>query len=134
MHAFFLICPSCPFQNLSIWPKTPPPPILHVFTPLNDVRAYIAWSWKTTLITWIILRGWYPTSNTSAPGHFNDFTALTAHNWQKWKSTFLTCPCHKIGRVEALGLKYTFKITIFVKMWNLGQFWENLIFCQWLLH
>ena len=23
LHAFFLICPSCPFQNLSIWPKTP---------------------------------------------------------------------------------------------------------------
>ena len=40
---------------------------LHVFAPLNDVRAYIAWSWKTTLITWIFLRGWYPTSNTSAP-------------------------------------------------------------------
>ena len=28
-------------------------PILHVFAPLNDVRAYIALSWKTTLITWI---------------------------------------------------------------------------------
>ena len=28
-------------------------PILHVFEPLNDVRTYIAWSWKTTLITWI---------------------------------------------------------------------------------
>ena len=25
-------------------------PILHVFAPLNDVRAYIGWSWKTTLI------------------------------------------------------------------------------------
>ena len=24
LHAFFLICPSCPFQNLSIWPKTHP--------------------------------------------------------------------------------------------------------------
>ena len=37
---------------------------------------------------------------------------LTAHNWQKWKSTFLTCPCHKIYREEAVGLKnsnYTFK-------------------------
>ena len=22
LHAFFLICPSCPSQNLSIWPKT----------------------------------------------------------------------------------------------------------------
>ena len=26
--------------------------ILHFFSPLNDVRAYIAWSWKTTLIMW----------------------------------------------------------------------------------
>ena len=22
LHVFFLICPSCPFQNLSIWPKS----------------------------------------------------------------------------------------------------------------
>ena len=41
-------------------------PILHVFAPLNDVHVYIAWSWKTTLITWFFWRGWYPTSNTSA--------------------------------------------------------------------
>ena len=27
-------------------------PILHVFAPLNNVREYIAWSWKTTLIMW----------------------------------------------------------------------------------
>ena len=54
---------------------------------------------------------------------------LMAQNWQKLKSTFLTCPCHKIYRVEAVNLKssnYTFKkIMIFVKMWNLGQFCEN---------
>ena len=24
LHVFFLICPLCPFQNLSIWPKTHP--------------------------------------------------------------------------------------------------------------
>ena len=29
---------------------------------------------------------------------------LTAHNWQKWKRVFLTCPCHEIYRVEAVGL------------------------------
>ena len=58
---------------------------------------------------------------------------LTAHNWQKWKRVFLTCLCHEIYRDEAVGLKickYTWKITIFVKMWNLGQYRENLIFCQ----
>ena len=58
---------------------------------------------------------------------------LTAHNWQKWKKVFLTCPCHKIHRDEAVGLKSckcTWKIMIFVKMWNLGQYRENLIFCQ----
>ena len=51
--------------------------------------------------------------------------ALTAHNWQKWKSTFLTCHCHEIYSEEAVGLKssnYTLKIIIFVNMWNLGQF------------
>ena len=58
---------------------------------------------------------------------------LTAHNWQKWKRVFLTCPCQKIYRDEAVRLKsckYTWKITIFVKMWNLGQYRENLIFCS----
>ena len=47
---------------------------------------------------------------------------LAVHNWQKWKSRFLTCPCHKIYRKE-VGLKsskYTLKITIFVNMWNFG--------------
>ena len=57
---------------------------------------------------------------------------LMAHNWQKWKSTFLTGTCHKIYRIEAVGLKRsncTLKITIFVNICNLGQFRENLIFC-----
>ena len=27
---------------------------------------------------------------------------LRAHNWQKWKNTFLTCPCYNIYRVEAI--------------------------------
>ena len=68
LHAFFLICPSCPLQNLSIWPKTHPFfPILHVFAPLNDVRAYSVWSWKPTLITWIFGWAWYPLDIRVAP-------------------------------------------------------------------
>ena len=58
---------------------------------------------------------------------------LTAHNWQKWKRVYLTCPCHKIYRVEAAGLKmsnYTWTLMIFANMWNLGQFREKMIFCQ----
>ena len=58
---------------------------------------------------------------------------LMAHNWQKWKRVFLTCPCHEIYRVETVGLKssnYTWKNMIFTNMWNLGQFREELIFCQ----
>ena len=48
-----------------------------------------------------------------------------SHTLPKMKSRFLTCPCHKIDRVEAVGLFlsiYTFKIKIFVSMWNLEQF------------
>ena len=60
---------------------------------------------------------------------------LVLNGWQlaKWKRVFLTFPCHEIYRDVAVGLKScknTWKITIFVKMWNLGQFRENLIFCQ----
>ena len=53
-------------------------------------------------------------------------TCLTAHNWQKWKRVFLTCPCHKIYRDEAVGLKScknTWKITIFVKC----EIWGNIL-------
>ena len=42
-------------------------------------------------------------------------------------------PAIKIYRDEAVGLKsckYTWEITKFVKMGNLGQYRENLIFCQ----
>ena len=48
---------------------------------------------------------------------------LTAHNWQKWKRVFLTCPCHEIYRDEAVGLKscrYTWKIMIFCKNMKFG--------------
>ena len=58
--------------------------------------------------------------------------SLTGGNWQKRKRVFLTCPCHEIYRDEEVGLKScknTWKNTIFVKMWNLGQYRENLIFC-----
>ena len=90
LHAFFLIFPSCPFQNMSVWQKnTPFPPILHVFAPLNDVRAYIARSWKTTLITWIFWRGWYPTSNTSAPPQILSSDLKEANDKLSWNDFYL---------------------------------------------
>ena len=51
---------------------------------------------------------------------------LTAHNWQKWKRVFLTCPCHKIYRGEAVGLescKHTWKLRF---MWICG-IWGNFV-------
>ena len=62
---------------------------------------------------------------------------LNPHNWQKWKRAFLTCPCREIYRDKEVGLKsckYSLKNTIYVNMWNLGQFRENLIFCQQLIN
>ena len=53
------------------------------------------------------------------------------HTCQKWKSTFPSCSFHEIYRVEAFGLSvnnYTFESTIYVSMWNLGQFLENWYF------
>ena len=73
------------------------------------------------------------TSNKSWKTDMHFVTVLTAHNWQKWKRVFLTCPRHEVYRDEAVGLKsckYTWKITIYVNMWNFGQFHENLIFFQ----
>ena len=59
---------------------------------------------------------------------------LTAHNWQKWKIVFLTCPCHEIYRDEAVGLKsckYTWKIMIYVEFrvisWKILYFISNCL-------
>ena len=46
------------------------------------------------------------TPNIQVSHSGNDQTfKLMAHNWQKWKSRFLTFPCHKIYGEEAVGLK-----------------------------
>ena len=64
----------------------------------------------------------------------SDMTSLTAHNWQNWNKVFLSCYCHEICRVEAVGLKKnyncTWKIMISVNMWNLEQFLENQYFAN----
>ena len=77
---------------------------------------------------------WADSSNTNLH--------LTGGNWQKWKRVFLPCPCHEIYRDKAVGLKScknTWKITIFVKMWNLGNivkiwyFVNNCLIKAWIL-
>ena len=50
---------------------------------------------------------------------------LTTHNWQKWKSAFLTYHCHEIYREEVVDLKIIqlyLKIRILCYMLSLGQF------------
>ena len=74
-----------------------------------------------------------PYSTIFFSGGGGEWKHLMAHNWQNWKRVFLTCSCHEIYRDKANGLKnckYTWKITIFVNTGNLGQFRENLIFCD----
>ena len=57
---------ACIFLNLCVmsFPKfvnmaknIPFFPISHVFAPLNYVRPYTTWSWKTTLIMWFFFTG-----------------------------------------------------------------------------
>ena len=48
---------------------------------------------------------------------------LTAHNWQKWTSRFLTCPSHKIYRENAVGQKNS--NNTFCKDVKVGQIHEN---------
>ena len=53
LHPFFRICHHVLSKISQYDQKHVLFSILHVFAPLNNVRTYIAWSWKTTLITWI---------------------------------------------------------------------------------
>ena len=77
LHAFFFNLPVMFFPKFVFMTKnTPFFQILHVFAPLNDVRTYSAWSWKTTLITWIFGRAWYPHWHSSGPPGPNHITQL----------------------------------------------------------
>ena len=46
---------------------------------------------------------------------------LTAHNWQKWKSTFLTFHRHEIYTEEAVGLK------------KFQLYFKNYDFCEYVI-
>ena len=51
---------------------------------------------------------------------------LTGGNWQKWKSVFLTCPCHKIYRDEAVGLKVVKILEKLRYLWKC-EIWGNIV-------
>ena len=95
----------------------------------SDTGHYV-WMTSFSLFKWHLI------NSKVAPIHqessFHPESSLTAHNWQKWKRVFLTCPYHKIYRIQAVGLIPIIleKIWFFANMWNLGQFREKMIFCQ----
>ena len=59
----------------------------------SGILEYRRYSWNLDLLYKMLVIVVFP------------LTWLTAHNWQKCKSPYLTCPCHKIYREEAVGLK-----------------------------
>ena len=105
----FLNLPVVSFQKFVYMTKnTRFFPILHVFAPLNDVRAYIAWSWKTTLITWIFGRAWYPLDIRVAPrGDFLNFSFCFLNN-----ISLTHPPCCDIHRARWFLTKFAKLFTI----------------------
>ena len=77
-------------------------------TNFTKIRIYPVWF----LLAWLRVF-WFLSRHCRAINKYHhDEQNLTAHNWQKWKRVFLTCPCHEIYRDEAVGLKsckYTWK-------------------------
>ena len=72
-----------------------------------------------------------------AIGNYTLINVINGSQLAKMKEYSWHVPAIKFIGDEVVVLKtckYTWKITIFVKMWNLGQYLENLIFCQWLLN
>ena len=81
--------------------NTPFFPILHVFAPLNDVSAYSAWSWKTTLITWIFGRAWYPPWHSSGPPGFRP----QGYALCGWYTTFIhDCTVHPLSDMRFINV------------------------------
>ena len=73
LHAFFFNLSVMSFPKFVMSKNIPFFPILHVFAPLNDVRAYIAWSWKNN------------------PNYVNFFTRMISNSKNKWPPRAL-CP------------------------------------------
>ena len=94
LKAFFLNLSIMSFSKYVYMTKnTPFFPILHVFAPLNAVRAYSGWSWKTTLITWIFGRAWYPPWHSSGPPGANSQGNLAINitiPWKTWIAEHIT--------------------------------------------
>ena len=78
LHAFFVIFPSCPFQNLSIWPKT------HLFFPNF---AHFCTPKRCTRVQCLVLK--------NNPNYVNFFTRLISNFKYKW-------PPREIQAVEGL--------------------------------
>ena len=93
---------------------------------IRSASKWLIWTWKTQNLELLNLR--CVTYAQPIP------VSLTAHNWQKWKGSFLV-PAIKIYREEAVGLErfnYTLKI-IFGNVWNLDWNIFIEIFHQYLL-
>ena len=93
--------------------------------------SFVRWAMLQT-VNWVYFTQWNDAEHSTADNassvpyylqchitRTNPMLILTAHNWQKWKSRFLTRHCHNIHRVGSVGLSisnYTLKITIFVNV------------------
>ena len=59
----------------------------------------------------------------------------TGHNWQKWKSRFLACPCHRVEAVGRKSANYAKEVQFLwiCEIWgNFVKIWYN-VFCQYLV-
>ena len=91
----------------------------------NDIWLALIHNYSNTFIMWLN-PDWHWTSSK-----WVGKLGLTAHNWQKWKSTFLTCHCREKYREEAVSLKgsnYTLKLKFLwiCEIW--GNFGKKLYF------
>ena len=85
-------------------------------TALDPWKDFVCWSLIITMKLFLPEKGAVRTNckgiktvKTIDEGGFSDTKDyagyLTAHNWQKRKSTFLACHFHEIYREEVVGLK-----------------------------
>ena len=72
LHAFFLIS-LCPFQNLSICPKTHTVFQFCTFLHPTNIHCLVLKNNSNFFFFFIFLRGWHPTSNKIPPGFLAKF-------------------------------------------------------------
>ena len=123
-----LICPSCPFQNLSIWPKTHP--FFQFCTPKRCTRVQcLVLKNNPNYVNLSLIPPWHSSAPLSGWSHnlFLNYIQARQKNWKANKKlrTFLHTFVHQ--RMKKVDFSLTDEISLKAEDWSLCLKWSSYV-------